>query len=221
MITVCSYAHEFEAVPHAVFWRPLAYFTMQTRKDADDLDEFEGASFLVGNEFSFDLRKYAGHPDFTVSVYLPMEIEDYTEISRIIDRLVREFALPKTAVSWRRGWDFQSGAVSRDPKDRLLEPEAKILFLKIAALQPKCAVATTFVKNEVKRFYPLSPADRKRSLSRPREQLWQQIVGNVIVHKSLFTQHLAARTEDGLRLREKGLDYLKTIGFAPLSASCE
>lgn len=221
MIRVCPYAHEFEAVPHAVFWRPLAYFTMETRKEVDDLDEFEGASFLIGNEISFDLRKYAGHPDFTVSVYLPMEIEDHTEINKIIDRLVKEFVLPKSAVSWRRGWDFDSGSVTRDPDDRLREREAKILFLKIAALQPKCTVTTSFVKNEVKRFYPISSADQKRSSTRPREQVWQQIVGNVIVHKSLFAKGLAIRTSGGLQLSEEGLTYLKNIGFAPLSASCE
>ena len=221
MITVCSYAHEFEAVPHAIFWRPLVYFTMQTRKETDDLDEFEGASFLIGNETSFDLRKYAGHPDFTVSLYLPMEMENQTEIDKIIDRLVKEFALPKSAVSWRRGWDFVSGSVVRNPSDRLREREAKILFLKIAALQPECSVTTTFVKNEVRRFYPLSAADRKPSLTRSKEQLWRQIVGNVIVHKSPFTQGFATRTKGGLRLTEKGLGYLKNIGFAPLSASCE
>jgi hypothetical protein len=221
MVTVCSYAHEFEAAPHAIFWRPLAYFTMHPRKDADDLDEFDGASFLIGNEITFDLRKYAGHPDFTVSVYLPMEIENKAEIDGILDLIVEEFALPKSAVGWRRGWDFKSGTVVRDPSDRLLEREAKILFLKIAALQPKCKVTTTFVKNEVKRFYPLSSADRKPSRSRGREQLWQQIVGNVIVHKSPFNQGLAARSSDGLQLKEKGLVYLKSIGFAPRSASCE
>jgi hypothetical protein len=73
MLTVSSYPIEGEVVPHAVFWRPLAYFTMNVHKDLDDLDEFEGASFLIGNDTSFDLRKYADHPDFTVSVYLPME----------------------------------------------------------------------------------------------------------------------------------------------------
>jgi hypothetical protein len=221
MVTVCTYPHGFEAVPHAIFWRPLAYFTMHPRKDADDLDEFEGASFLIGNEISFDLRKYAGHPDFTVSVYLPLEMEIQEEIDRIIDRIVKEFALPQSAVGWRRGWDFSSGSVVRDPSDRLREPEAKILFLKIAALQPECRVTTTIVKNEVKRFYPLSSADRKPSLTRQREQLWQQIVGNVIVHKSPFNQGLATRSSGGLRLKEKGLFYLKSIGFAPLSASCE
>jgi hypothetical protein len=221
MITVCSYPHEFDVVPHAIFWRPLAYFTMHARTDVDDLDEFESASFLIGNEISFDLRKYAGHPSFTVSVYLPVQMEDHDEINNIIDRVVKEFELPKSAVGWRRGWDFNSGSVTRDPKDRLREKEAKILFLKIAALQPRCRVSTTFVKNEVRRFYPLSPADRRPSPTRRREQLWQQIVGNVIVHKSPFTQGLATPTTGGLRLKEKGLTYLKSIGFAPLSATCE
>jgi hypothetical protein len=221
MITICSYPHEFEAVPHAIFWRPLAYFTMLARKEVDDLDEYEGASFSIGNNISFDLRRYAGHPEFTVSVYLPMEFEDGAEIDRIIDRLVAEFALPKSAIGWRRGWDYESGFVSRNSSDRLREPEAKVLFLKIAALQPQCRVSTALAKNEVRRFFPLSHADKKPSTTRRREQLWQQIVGNVIVHKSLFIRKLATRTDDGLRLTEKGLAYLKSIGFAPASTSCE
>jgi hypothetical protein len=212
---------ESEVVAHAIFWRPLAYFTMKIRKDLDDLDEFEAASFTIGNQIYFDLRKYAGHPDFTVSVYLPMQLENLEEIDSIIDQVIMEFGLPKTAVGWRRGWDFNSGSIDRNPADRLREKEAKILFLKMAALQPQCKVTTTFVKNEVKRFYPLAPADRKPSTTRPREQLWQQIVGNVIVHKSLFKQGLARRATGGLRLTEQGLDYLKSIGFAALSASCE
>lgn len=221
MVAVHPYGHEFEAVPHAIFWRPLAYFTMSFRKEVDDLDEFEGASFLIGNQICFDLRKYAGHPKFTASVYLPMQIETQDEIDGIIDRIINEFDLPKSAVSWRRGWDFNPGSVTRNPKDRLRESEAKIIFLKIAALQPACTVTTTFAKKEVGRFYPLSPADRKPSSTRRREELWQQIVGNVIVHKSLFTQGLAERAKGGLKLTNKGLDYLKSIGFAPESASCE
>jgi hypothetical protein len=221
MITVCAYPHQLDFVPHAIFFRPLAYFTMKIRKDNDDLDDFEGASFSIGNEISFDLRKYAGHPNFTVSVYLPMQTESQVEIDRIIDRVIKEFALPKSAVSWRRGWDFSPGSVIRNPKDRLREREAKILFLKIAALQPRCSATTTFVKGEVRRFYPLSASDRKPSLTRRGEQLWQQIVGNVIVHKSPFSQGLAKRVSGGLRLTTKGLNYLKSIGFAPLSASCD
>lgn len=221
MVTLCSYQHEFELVPHAIFWRPLAYFTMCIRTGTDDLDVFEGASFSIGNDISFDLRKYAGHPEFTVSVYLPMDINSQADIDRIIDQVIEEFALPKTAVSWRRGWDFNPGSITRDPKDRLRESEAKILFLKIAALQPKCSVTTTLAKKVVGRFYPLSAADRKPSVTRRGEQLWQQIVGNVIVHRSLFAQGFAGRVRGGLRLTSKGLDYLKSIGFAPLSASCE
>src|SRR5271156_3286848 len=121
MITVSSYPIEKEVVPHAVFWRPLVYFTMEIREDIDDLDKFEGASFSIGNEVSFDLRKYAGHPEFTVSVYLPMEIDDANEINSIIDRVIKGFEIPKSAVGWRRGWDFDRGSVSRNPKDRLRE----------------------------------------------------------------------------------------------------
>ena len=221
MITVSAFPHDFDAVPQAIFWRPLVYFTMQTRKDIDDLDEYEGASFQIGNRISFDLRKYAGHPDFTVSVYLPMQVGDLGEINEIIDKVIKEFKLPKGAIAWRRGWDFKSGSVSRNPADRLFEREARNLYLKIAALQPRCRVTTTTVKTEVQRFYPLSSADRRPSTTRSNEQIWRQIIGNVIVHKYPFKQGYAVPSPGGLRLKEEGLNYLKSIGFAPVSASCE
>src|SRR5216683_1835963 len=73
MIRPSQYGPEYEVVPQAIFWRPLSYFATSLREDEDGLDFFRAASFTIDNEINFDLRKYRGHPDYTVTVYLSFE----------------------------------------------------------------------------------------------------------------------------------------------------
>jgi hypothetical protein len=102
------------------------------------------------------------------------------------------------------------------PPKKLREPEARILALRIAAAQPSHEASTAFIKTEVPKYVELTPADLEPSPSREHEQHWQQIVGNVVSHQdsstSIFTNGYAERTEDGIRITEKGLIHLKTLG---------
>jgi hypothetical protein len=47
--------------------------------------------------------------------------------------------------------------------------------------------------------------------------LWQQITGNVVSHQqqgnSIFNEGLADRTDDGIRVTDKGVKYLKSLGY--------
>src|SRR5208337_5505072 len=140
-----SYEPDYEVVPHAIFWRPLKYFTMIIRESEDGLDLFQAASFAIGNEIKFDLRFYRGHPELTVTLYLPEEVADEKHISEIIDIVIREMFIPLTAVAWRRGQPFQYGHLERPKGDRLREPEARILVLKIAAQRPNRMASTAFL----------------------------------------------------------------------------
>jgi hypothetical protein len=90
MIRPSQYGPEYEVVPQAIFWRPLSYFATSLREDEDGLDFFRAASFTIDNEINFDLRKYRGHPDYTVTVYLSFEIESLSEILKIIEFIVTE-----------------------------------------------------------------------------------------------------------------------------------
>src|SRR5216683_2372107 len=218
MIRPSQYGPEYEVVPQAIFWRPLSYFATSLREDEDGLDFFRAASFTIDNEINFDLRKYRGHPDYTVTVYLSFEIESLSEILKIIEFIVTEMVVPSYAVGWRRGWDFEFGSLQRRDEDRLRESEARILALKIAAQCPNHTATTEYIKQQVPKYIPLSKNDLLPSHTRKREALWQQIVGNVVSHQKTlagpFKKGYAVRTKDGLSVTKHGLAYLNNMGFA-------
>ena len=140
------------------------------------------------------------------------------ELVAALQLVVAQTGVSKRAVAWQRGWDFEYGSLQRQTLDRLREPEARVLALKIAALCPNHAASTEQIKQGVPHYYPLSEIDIRRSTSRRREALWQQIVGNVVSHhktaSGLFGMGYAVRTRNGIRVTERGLGYLNRIGFS-------
>lgn len=218
MIRPASLGLQSDVLPQAIFWRPLIYFATSFRTDEDGLDKFKVMTFVVDNNLTFDLRNYRGHPAETSTMYLPFEIQDLDLIVSTITEIMSEIGIPKYAVAWQRGWDFEFGSLRRQEADRLREPEARILALKIASRAPRRTASTELIKQEVPRYYPLSVLDRRPSPSRKGEELWQQIVGNVISHQKtamgLFGRGYATRTEDGLSVTDRGVDYLNSIGFS-------
>ncbi|MBO6667798.1 hypothetical protein [Parvibaculum sp.] len=102
-------------------------------------------------------------------------------------------------------------------RTRLREPEARILALRIAASYPNHQTSTTNIKAAVPKLVELTDIDKQPSPTRKHEHKWEQIVGNVVSHQktstSIFNKGYAVRTEDGIRVTEKGLDYLKKKGF--------
>lgn len=218
MLRACRTAVGEDLIPQAIVWRPIRYFSTYVRTDQDDLDTFEVASFDVGNDYRFDLRHYGGHPPLTVTIYLPQFIEDLRIINSALDYVLKELTVPAKAVAWRRGQPFEYGVLHRSTDDRLREQEARVVALKIAARRLNRTVTTEHIKRELPKIFPLSAIDLNWSPSRRNERLWQQIVGNVISHgrgpKGIFALGLAERTQDGLKITETGLDYLKSIGFS-------
>jgi hypothetical protein len=100
---------------------------------------------------------------------------------------------------------------------KLREPEARLLALRIAASLPGGEATTTQIKDRIPDYRGLVDADLLPSPTRPSEETWQQIVGNVVSHQrsrtSLFNQGFADRTVDGIRITPKGLEFLKAKGF--------
>jgi hypothetical protein len=203
--------------PQAIFWRPICYFSKTIMEDQDDLDRFKFISFALDNDV-FDLRVYLQHPNMTVTLYFPMPDSEDQNLSEKISAVVEVLDVPKYAVAWQRGDDLKFGNLRRRDDDRLRENEARTLVLKIAASFEGHSASTSQIKKTIPNFYELSPADTKRSETRPNEQMWQQIVGNVKVHRagrsSIFSQGWAKPTADGILVTEAGLDYLKSIGFS-------
>lgn len=97
--------------------------------------------------------------------------------------------------------------------NKLREPEARILALRIAATFPNHESSTADIKKLVPKYREFSEADLLPSKSRANETMWQQIIGNVVSHQkvgtSLFKRGLAIRIADGIRVTEKGIEFLK------------
>ncbi len=73
------------------------------------------------------------------------------------------------------------------------------------------------IKDEVPAYIAFTPIDLKTSGSRPNENKWQQIVGNVVSHAplstSIFTKGYATLVGEDIQVTTQGLSYLKKLGF--------
>jgi hypothetical protein len=101
---------------------------------------------------------------------------------------------------------------------KLKEPEARDLVLQIAASFPGHRASTTQIKEAAPSFRKMSEEDLKPSKTRANETMWEQIIGNVTgSHRnsgvSIFNRGYADRTDDGVQVTQKGLDYLKSKGL--------
>ena len=225
-VRVLKYEPDVEVVPQAIIWRSLRYCTFVVREGQDDLDKYEGASFAIGNDIRFDLRVYQGHihAEVTVTIYLPEDIRDEKRVSEIVSTVIKEMAIPASAIAWRRGQKFQFGKLERSPQDRLREQEARVLILKIAASQPERSATISKLREEIPRYFDLTPADKTRSPSRRNEALWQIVVRNTMSShqtgtRTIFAQGWATKIRGGLKVTRRGMDYLNSIGFSDSSGS--
>jgi hypothetical protein len=225
-VRVLRYEPETDVVPHAIIWRSLRYCTLVIRDDVDDLDQYKGASFCIGNDIRFDLRVYKGHihSEVTVTLYLPDDVRDEKRVSEIVSAVIKEMEIPVAAVAWRRGQQFQFGKLERSPQDRLKEREARLLVLKIAASQPDRVATLDLLRKEVPKYFDLTPADKARSPSRKTESKWVIVVRNTMSsHKTgtrtIFAQEWAKKVPNGLKVTRRGMDYLNSIGFSDSSTS--
>ena len=94
-----------DLVPQAIINRPIASLVegrAQLVEHADDLDYYEGASFVLDGDFPFAVRRYRGYPANTSTIYLDPNISDIGRITAIIRRIIGEFHLPEDCISWQR-----------------------------------------------------------------------------------------------------------------------
>ncbi len=99
---------EIEWVPVAVIKRPVSFFEgmgLHFFESHDDLDIYRGTreielDDLAGHEFV--LRHYRGYPEDTTAVYLPFEVTDKEVFARLVSYVLRQWRLPRNAISWHR-----------------------------------------------------------------------------------------------------------------------
>lgn len=158
---------QFSAVsPHAVIHRPLRYFVREAREDEDNLDVFKGETFLLVQDAPcasdvrtpFEVRAYPGFPYGTVSVYLPEGIVDAEVIATTLRGIFEGFNLPESAITWRRGEEYEVGVVSRKHDDHLTEQDILNIVLRAVANQPSGATADEII-NAVEAFYWMAALD--------------------------------------------------------------
>jgi hypothetical protein len=215
MLTKRNAPVSFDFMPQAILWRPIRYFSKTATQCEDEFDKFEYTSYSIGNSLNFELRHYAGHRDFTSTIYIGFRDNAVREISESVKTIMDSFGVPETALAWRRGQDFRYGDLPRNRNDRLLEKEARPLALKIASLQPNRRATFKFIKNKIPEFYKPSPADLDTKKRAP-EPLWRQVVGNVNrwTTNGILARRLAERVGSDIRVTDEGMAYLNSRGWS-------
>jgi len=97
---------KIELVPQAIIKKPVSYFQdtlgIKFVELHDDLDVYDGAALSLNGKLPIALKHYRGHPPDTTTIYLSRELRNNGEISRIVQRIIKELKLAPDAVSWQR-----------------------------------------------------------------------------------------------------------------------
>ncbi len=103
-------------------------------------------------------------------------------------------------------------------KLRVTEAEISIAALRIAAKQKNGLATFSRLKKEIPDYVNLSAGDQAQSITRPNEELWEQLVRNIKSHSKTFRNilhegyaiHVSRR---GYQITDSGRRYLKSKGF--------
>jgi len=94
-----------DVVPQAIIGLPIAK-VIGHRADIstgnDDFDSFEGASFKLDGKIEIAVRHYRGHPADTATLYIDRSARDIGHITMLIRRVLSEFDIPDSALTWER-----------------------------------------------------------------------------------------------------------------------
>jgi hypothetical protein len=92
-------------VPQAILKTPVSYLAtalhVRFAREHDDLDEYDGAAFNL-NGLLFALRRYKGHPNDTVTIYLPSNFESVEEITKVLSLIIDELPVSRSDLFWQR-----------------------------------------------------------------------------------------------------------------------
>ncbi|HEU0218304.1 MAG TPA: hypothetical protein VFQ90_16745 [Stellaceae bacterium] len=100
---------DIEFIPQAIVSQPPSYFSRRLNvkfaHDHDDFDDYEVAVFEFsgyGDRFPFTLMRYAGYPDDTTTIYLPMAIKELPRITKTIQVIAKDLDIPAGWIVWQR-----------------------------------------------------------------------------------------------------------------------
>lgn len=98
--------------------------------------------------------------------------------------------------------------------NRTSELMIAIAALRVAANQPSGHITTAQLKKLIPQYVKLTRDDLAPSPTRPNEQVWQQIVGNIISHRdeddNIIGMGYAEYINSGIQITDKGRAFLKS-----------
>lgn len=102
--------------------------------------------------------------------------------------------------------------------NRVTEAEVAIATLQIAASRPNGTATYQRLKKELPDYLKLSAEDQTQSLTRPNEELWEQLIRNIKSHSdtpgNIICEGYATHVPRvGYRITDSGRRYLKSNGY--------
>jgi hypothetical protein len=101
----------------------------------------------------------------------------------------------------------------RSKPNRSSEHDIAIAVMRYLATLPSRRATTSSLKRHVPAFIKLTRSDKQFSDTRPNEQLWHQVVGNIVSHRSDSPENFINR---GLLAYDRGWLTLTSAGSAHL-----
>jgi hypothetical protein len=103
----------------------------------------------------------------------------------------------------------------KNKPNRTSEAEISIAALIVARDRPDGRVSTSHLKKMIPDHAKLTDEDWEESPTRKGEALWQQIVGNIISHRTaegnIIAEGYAVYTGKGIEITDAGRAYLKRL----------
>ena len=101
---------------------------------------------------------------------------------------------------------------------RVTEADISLATLRIAASRPNGTATFHRLKKEIPNYVALSADDRQLSMTRPNEELWEQLFRNIKSHSDTpgnilcegYAQHIP---RVGYQITDSGRGYLKSKGY--------
>jgi hypothetical protein len=101
---------------------------------------------------------------------------------------------------------------------RTSEAEISVAALRIAANRPGGEASTDTLKELMPDYIELTEGDLKQSPTRRNEQMFHQIVGNIVSHResegNIIYDGYATYTGNGIKITDKGRAYLRGKGYS-------
>lgn len=97
--------------------------------------------------------------------------------------------------------------------NRSSEHDIAYAAMKYLDTLPHKTAKTSDIKNHIPEFINLTPDDREVSETRPNEELWQQVVGNIVSHRqdspeNFINRGLISYDGENWMLTDAGATYL-------------